>query len=181
MYYYGEKIRLRPPERADLPLFVQWLSNPEMRKYVTIRYISQALEERWFENLLPNLSGAAPARLHFVIETLGETQPIGVIGLENINWRDRETEMGIIVGEPDFWGRGYGSDALHTVLEVGFRWYNLHRIFLRVVADNTRAILSYEKCGFVHEGRQREAAFIDGCYKDLLLMSVLENEFNSKV
>ena len=179
MYYYGEKIRLRPPERADLPLFVQWLSNPEMREYVTIRYISQALEERWFENLLPNVSGAAPERLHFVIETLEEAQPIGVIGLENINWRDRETEMGIIVGEPDFWGRGYGSDALRTVLEVGFRWYNLHRIFLRVVADNTRAVRSYEKCGFVHEGRQREAAFINGSYKDLLLMSVLENEFNS--
>lgn len=181
MYYYGEKIRLRPPERADLPLFVQWLSNPEMREYVTIRYISQALEEQWFEKMLPDTASAAPARLHFVIETLEETQPIGVIGLENINWRDRETEMGIIVGEPDFWGRGYGSDALHTVLEVGFRWYNLHRIFLRVVTDNTRAIRSYEKCGFVHEGRQREAVFIDGCYKDLLLMSVLENEFNSKV
>ncbi len=177
MYYYGEQVRLRPANREDLPLFVTWLSNPEMREYITIRYISEALEERWFEGLTGDLGGAAPARLHFVIETREGERPIGVVGIEGINWRDREAEVGIIVGEPEFWGRGYGSDAMRTILKVGFDWYNLHRIYLHVVADNTRAVRSYEKCGFTHEGRKREAVFIDGQYRDLLLMSMLEQEF----
>jgi len=177
MYYYGKQVRLRPAEREDLPLFVAWLSNPEMREYVTIRYISQALEERWFEGLVGDVGGGAPGRLHFVIETLEGERPIGVIGLEGINWRDREAEVGIIVGEPAFWGKGYGSDAMWAVLKVGFDWYNLHRIYLHVVADNVRAVRSYEKCGFTHEGRRREAVFIDGAYKDLLVMGMLEDEF----
>lgn len=178
MHYDGKLVRLRPPEAEDVPLFVQWLSNPELRYYVTIRYISEALEKRWFEGLVPSTGGAAPNRLHFVIETLEDRRPIGVVGLEDINWRDRNSEFGIIVGEPDFWGKGYGSDALRTILDVGFRWFNLHRIFLHVVAENARAIRSYEKCGFAHEGCLRDAVFIDGAYHDLLLMSVLAHEFN---
>lgn len=178
MYYYGERIRLRPPEEEDLPLFVEWLSNPEIRNYITIRYISQALEEKWFERLLPNTAGGAPGRLHFVIETQEDLRPIGVISLEAINWRDREAEVGIIVGETDFWGQGYGTDAMRTILEVGFHWFNLHRIFLRVIVDNTRAVRSYEKCGFRHEGRLRQAMFIDGAYKDMLIMSMLAEEFS---
>jgi len=177
MYYYGEKVRLRPPDQDDLPMFVTWLSNPEMRQYVTVRYISPPLEERWFEALLSGTEGVAPARLHFVVETLEDQVPIGMTGLEAINWRDRETELGITIGNPNFWGKGYGRAAIRTLLEVGFHWYNLHRIFLRVVADNARAVACYEKCGFVHEGKLREAMFVDGCYKDLFVMSVLEDEF----
>ncbi len=85
MYYYGERIRLRPPEEKDLPLFVEWLSNPEMRNYLTTRYISQALEEKWFEQLLPDTARGAPGRLHFFIETQEAQRPIGVLSLENIN------------------------------------------------------------------------------------------------
>ncbi len=181
MYYNGALIRLRPSERADLPLFVQWLSNPEMRQYLILRYISQALEERWFEGLVSDLRGGfQPARLHFMIEALEGPRPIGAVGLEDINWRDRSAELGIFIGEPEFWGKGYGSDAVRTTLEVGFRWYNLHRIFLNVVDDNERARRSYEKCGFQLEGRLRKAVFIDGGYKDLLLMSILADEFNAE-
>ena len=177
MDYYGKRVRLRPPERKDLPLFVQWLRNPELRQYVTVRYISLALEERWFEGLLSSTGAPSPSRLHFVIEVLEDEQAIGVISLEAINWRDREAEVGIIIGEPEFWGQGYGTDAMRAILNVGFRWYNLHRIFLHVVAGNERAVRSYEKCGFQHEGRKRDAVFIEGVYEDLLVMSILEDEF----
>ena len=177
MYYYGKQVRLRPSERVDLPLFVQWLSNPEMRDYVTVRYMSLALEERWFDGTVTATGGGAPDKLHFVIEARADNKPIGVIGLEHINWRDRETEVGITIGESEYWGKGYGTDAMRTILMVGFHWYNLHRIYLRVVADNARAVRSYEKCGFQHEGCARESVFINGVYKDLLWMSMLAHEF----
>lgn len=180
MHYYGERVRLRPPEEEDLPLFVEWLSNPEMRNYLTIRYISQALEKEWFEQLIPDTASGTPGRLHFVIETQENQQPIGVISLEGINWRDRTAEVGITVGDTEFWGKGYGTDAMLTLLDVGFRWFNLHRIFLRVVADNTRAVRSYEKCGFSHEGRLRQAVFVDGEYRDMLIMGMLAEELTSR-
>jgi RimJ/RimL family protein N-acetyltransferase len=180
MYYYGEKIRLRPPEQEDLDRFVEWLSNPELRNYLTIRYISQALEKEWFEQLVTDTAGGTPKRLHFVIETRKNLQPIGVISLENINWRDREAEVGITVGEPDFWGQGYGSDAMQAILRVGFHWFNLHRIFLRVLTDNTRAVRSYEKCGFKHEGLLRQAIFANGRYKDMFIMGMLAEEMPPK-
>lgn len=177
MVYNGKMIRLRPPEEDDVPLFVQWLSNPELRSYITTRYISEALERRWFDVLVSATAGTAPSRLHFVIETLDTARPIGIVGLDDINWRDRIAELGIVVGESDFWGKGFGSDAVLTTLQVAFSWFNLHRVFLHVVAENVRAIRSYEKCGFVHEGRLRDAIFIDGDYRDLLLMSVLATAY----
>ncbi len=178
MYYYGQIVRLRPPEREDLSTFVEWLRNPQLRRYITMRYISHALEERWFESMLDRTGGPTPTKLHFVIETLdAEGKAIGVIALENIQWMDRAAEVGIVVGDTDFWGKGYGSDAMHTLLDVAFRWYNLHRIFLRVVSDNERAIRSYTKCGFQQEGIQRDSTFVDGQYKDLIIMSILEDEF----
>ena len=180
MLYDGKLVRLRPPEREDCPLFVSWLKNPVLRQYIPIRYISEAMEEQWFEGLLNDISRNPPLRLQFVIELLSSSQPVGVVGLNHINWRDRNAEVGIIVGDPEFWGHGYGSDALHTILDVGFRWYNLHRIQLHVVHSNTRAIRSYEKCGFHHEGRLREVTFIDGRYQDLLLMSILWDEFEEE-
>ena len=179
MIYNGGLVRLRPPEREDCPLFVSWLKNPDLRQYITIRYISEAMEERWFEGLLADTSQNPPGRLHFVIELLSSFQPIGVISFEGINWRDRVAEVGIIVGDSEFWGQGYGSDAMRTMLAVGFHWYNFHRVQLNVVHSNLRAIRSYEKCGFRHEGRLREAVFIDGSYEDLLIMSILKDEFGA--
>lgn len=177
MLYEGELVRLRPPERKECPLFVEWLQNPALRQFIGIRYLSAAMEAHWFDNLVEDMSRNPPGRLQFVIETLSSSQPIGVISLNHINWRDRDAEAGIIIGEPEFWGRGYGTDALHTLLHIGFRWYNLHRIHLYVVHDNIRAQRAYEKCGFQFEGRLRDAVFRDGQYDDLLLMSLLEGEF----
>ena len=115
-----------------------------------------------------------------MIELLVSTQLIGVVSFDSINWRDRDAEVGIIIGDPEFWEQGYGTDALRTILDVGFRWYNLHRVHLFVVHDNCRAIRAYEKCGFHHEGRLRDAVFIDGHYQDMLLMSILANEMPKK-
>ena len=116
MFYDGERVRLRPPERSDLKQFVSWLSNPAQRPYITVRYISEALEERWFERLLDAMSGPTPSTLHFVIETHDGHVPIGMVSLDAINWRDRDAEVGIIIGESAQWGHGYGSDAMCTIL-----------------------------------------------------------------
>jgi len=181
VFYDGQRVRLRPPERSDLKLFVTWLSNPAQRSFLSTRYVSEALEERWFESALDRMAGSAPSLLHFVIETLDDNVPIGFTSLMDIKWRDRVAEVGIAIGEAKLWGQGYGSDALHTVLGIAFKWHQLHRVSLHVAADNGRAIRSYEKCGFQLEGHLREAVWVDGEYRDLLVMSILDHEYEEGI
>lgn len=170
----GENVRLRPIEREDLPRYVAWFGDPEVRRHLTIYLpFSLAQEERWYERMLDGVEGGDNVLL--AIETL-EGVHIGNIGLHNIDWKDRSAELGIVIGEKSYWGRGYGARAIRTFLRVAFEEMNLHRVFLRVDSDNARGIRCYQKCGFQKEGLMRDAVFREGQYHDQLLMSVLESE-----
>jgi RimJ/RimL family protein N-acetyltransferase len=171
----GENVRLRPIERQDLPRYVEWFGDPEVRRHLTI-YLPFSLgqEERWYERMLDQVEGGNQVLL--AIET-SEDVHIGNIGLHAINWKDRNAELGIVIGEKAYWGRGYGTRAICTLLRVAFEEMNLHRVYLRVDDDNTRGIRCYQKCGFQKEGVMRDAIFREGQYHDHLLMSVLESEF----
>jgi diamine N-acetyltransferase len=171
----GKKVRLRPIERGDLPRFVEWFGDPEVRRHLAIYLpFSLAQEERWFENLQGRLERQEDVLL--AIETADGVH-IGNLGLHAINWKDRSAELGIAIGEKAYWNQGYGTDAIRTLLGLAFRELNLHRVFLRVDADNARAIRCYEKAGFQREGTSREAVFSEGSYRDQYVMSILESEF----
>jgi RimJ/RimL family protein N-acetyltransferase len=172
MSLIGKRIRLRAIERSDIPTFVLWFNDPEVRKNLLVYMpMSQAQEERWFEAQLEDQD-----RHILGIETL-DGALIGNIGLENINWRDNKAELGIVIGEKEYWNNGYGSEAIIILLDFVFRQMNLRRVFLRVFEDNKRAMRCYEKCGFKVEGRLREAHFADGKYNDELVMGILRHEF----
>jgi RimJ/RimL family protein N-acetyltransferase len=168
----GKKTRLRAIEREDIPTFVGWLNDPEVRQYLEMYLpLSMAEEEQWFEAYLKDSSSRI-----FAIETEdGET--IGNIGLHKLDWKNRNATLGIVIAEKKYWGRGYGSDAIAALLGFAFREMNLHRIQLSVYEFNQRARRCYEKCGFRHEGTCREAFFSDGRYHASLLMAILRHEF----
>jgi RimJ/RimL family protein N-acetyltransferase len=90
---------------------------------------------------------------------------------------NRNARLGIMIGDKSYWSQGYGTDAMLTLLRFGFEEMNLNRIDLTVDAENARAIRCYQKCGFVGEGRLREARYQRGKYGDQLVMSVLRDEF----
>jgi diamine N-acetyltransferase len=172
----GTRIRLRATERADLPLFVLWLNDPEVRLGLEMFLpFSLAEEERWFERMLDS-----PAAEHvLVIEARDQDnwRSIGTCGLHNIDWRARVAEAGISIGDKTCWNRGFGTDVMCLLLQHGFDTLNLNRVYLRVYANNVRAIRCYEKAGFVLEGRLRQAHYQNGEYFDILLMSVLRSEW----
>ncbi len=173
---YGERIRLRHIEREDLPKFVAWLNDPEVREGLSLYLpLSQAEEEQWFENMLKS----PPPERPLVIEAKSDKdwKTIGNSGFHNIDWRNRSGELGIVIGEKTYWNKGYGTEVIGLLLRHGFTTLNLHRIYLRVFQNNKRAIRAYEKAGFIHEGRQRQAEFQDGKYLDVILMSVLKDEW----
>jgi UDP-4-amino-4,6-dideoxy-N-acetyl-beta-L-altrosamine N-acetyltransferase len=168
----GQKTRLRAIEREDIPTFVRWLNDPEVRRYLELYLpISKAEEEKWFEAQLENESSRV-----FGIET-EEGVLIGNIGLSELDWKNRNAYLGIVIAEKEYWGQGYGSDAITSLLRFAFGEMNLHRIHLSVFDFNQRAIRCYEKCGFRQEGRAREALFRDGSYRDTFQMAILRQEF----
>ncbi len=173
---YGDRIRLRAVERNDLPRFVEWLNDPEVTAGLVMYLpLSAAVEEDWFDQMLKQ-----PADQHpMVIEARSQDNwlAIGDCGFNSIDHRNRSGEIGIFIGQKDLWNRGYGTETMRLLLKHGFHTLNLHRIFLRVFETNKRAIRSYEKAGFVHEGRLRQAQFSNGKYEDVLLMSVLRPEW----
>jgi RimJ/RimL family protein N-acetyltransferase len=175
---YGKRLRLRAPERDDIPRFAQWLNDPQVRAGLTVYLpLSISNEERWFANMLE----APTAEQPLVIEVKeGSTWlPIGNCGLHNIDWRNRSAEAGVFIGEIKRWNKGYGTEAMQLLLTHGFETLNLHRIALRVYENNPGAIRSYEKAGFTVEGRQRQAEFQNGKYWDVILMSVLRSEWTA--
>ena len=172
----GERTRLRRIEKDDLPRCVQWLNDPEVRDGLALYYpVSQAFEEQWFSSSLQR----EPALQPFVIEATTESAriPIGVASLHEIDWRNRSAQLGIFIGDKAFWGRGYGTDALRTLVRWSFGELNLHRTWLKVYEDNARAIRSYQKVGLRQEGRLREDRFHGSRYYDTLVMGVLRTEF----
>jgi diamine N-acetyltransferase len=174
----GQKVRLRPVEREDLPRYVRWFGDPEVRRHLLVYLpFSLAQEERWYEELQGRLSRGDDVLL--AVDTVQGVH-IGNVGLDSIDWKNRSAELGIVIGEKTHWGQGYGTDAIRTLLRLAFEEMNLHRVFLRVDVDNARGIRCYEKCGFVVEGTQRDAVFREGRYHDQFLMSVLRPEFKFK-
>lgn len=173
----GERVRLRAVKKDDLPRFVEWFSDPNVRRYLDM-YLPFSLtqEERWFERLQERMEKRDIVML--TIETEDGAQ-IGNISLFDINWKDRHAELGITIGDKDYWGQGYGTDAIRTILGLAFESMNLHRIFLRVHEDNARAINCYETVGFRREGTLRESVFREGVYLDMYLMGILASEFES--
>src|SRR5512136_2224663 len=107
----GKKVRLRAIERSDIPAFVRWFNDPEVTQYlVTYMPMSQVQEERWFEAQLEQHDGFILG-----IETL-DGKLIGNLGLVHIDWKNRRAGLGVVLGEKEYWGQGYGTDAITTLL-----------------------------------------------------------------
>jgi len=173
---YGKRIRLRGNERSDLPKFIEWLNDPEVRRYLAMSMpISQATEEQWFENMLKR--PPEEQSLGIEIKDGNAWHLIGNCETFDINWRTRSAEVGLFIGEKSCWNLGYGTEVMRLLLHHGFGTLNLNRIFLHVDAENLGGIRAYEKAGFIHEARLRESDYREGRYCDDLIMSVLRSEW----
>jgi diamine N-acetyltransferase len=179
----GERIRLRRNERADIAKFVGWLNDPEVRRFLSfIMPISIVNEEQWFENMLKLPAIEQPFAIEIrkpSSEKKSEAwQMVGNCSFMDVNHTARSAEVGLFIGDKSCWNKGYGTEVMRLLLCFGFDSLNLNRIFLRVDEDNKGGIRAYEKAGFVHEGRLRQAIFRDGQYHEMLIMSVLRSEWD---
>ena len=174
---YGNKIRLRAIERDDIPRFVKWFNDPEVRYFLsTVRPLNRMAERSFLEEFSKGAKDPS-ADIILAIVLKEEDRHIGNAGLHNINLIDRVAEFGIGIGEKDCWQKGYGTEATRAMVQYGFDTLNLHRIYLRVHDYNTRGLATYKKVGFRQEGVMRQALFRQGRYHDVIFMGILKDEY----
>lgn len=118
-----------------------------------------------------------PDHFIFAIYSLEDDHLIGDIGLGGVHWTHGDAFVGIGLGERQYWGKGYGTDAMRVILRYAFTELNLHRVSLDVFEYNPRAMRSYEKVGFSYEGRMRGMLNRDGKRWDFVYMGILKEEW----
>ncbi len=128
------------------------------------------------EHMENNLEDS-PNSFRFCIRSLKDDVLIGSMDIWVHSWTQAEGWIGISIGERDYWGKGYGTDAMRLIVQYGFIELNLRRISLGVHAYNERAVKSYEKVGFTLEGRMRGEGFRDGVHFDGVWMGVFREEW----
>jgi RimJ/RimL family protein N-acetyltransferase len=134
-------------------------------------------EKKWQEWLEKDLEKSGSDQIFFAIKDIESEALIGFIGLFDLYKTQGDAMVAIALGEREFWGKGYGTDAMRVMLRYGFNELNLRRMGLIVFEYNPRAIRSYEKVGFSDEGRVRGAMQRDGKRWDYLFMGILRDEW----
>ncbi|MCL5997534.1 MAG: GNAT family N-acetyltransferase [Chloroflexi bacterium] len=171
----GERVLLRPVERADLPSIRKWANDPDIRCLTgEVTPMTEKGADEWFEKISND-----PGRVWFVIVVQESGKLIGETGLLRMFPAWRTTDLSIIIGEKEAWRQGYGSEAIHLLLDYAFGYLNFHRVAIGVVGFNQRALRFYEKVGFKREGIQRDGYFFNHRYSDFVMMSILEDEYRS--
>jgi RimJ/RimL family protein N-acetyltransferase len=164
-------------EEGDLPLFLRWFNDPDVRYWLSMSDASELTlesEREWYEEMRSD-----PARVVWCIETL-EGGPIGNLGLHAIDEAQGRATLGVSIGEKEQWGRGYGTEAIRQALRYGFEEMGLRRIDLQVDEDNRRGLRCYEKCGFVREGLLRAHRIRKGRPVNAVVMAILREEFEAQ-
>ena len=172
----GKHVRLRAMRIDDLPVFVGWLNDPEVIRNLTVYApLSIEQEQQWFQKILAQPIDEQPLAIE--IRSGEQWKLAGNIGFMNFNRHAHSAEVGIVIGEKGFWNKGFGTEAMRLMVDFGFSTMNLNRIHLHVYETNPRGIHCYEKVGFQHEGRLRQAHYLEGQYIDILAMSILKNDW----
>lgn len=174
-FIVGKTIYLRGLKKKDLAdNMFNWANDHEVTQYMYTGLKPNNLDimEEEYDQLMHSDKDVVMA----IVDKKTDMH-VGNVGLYTINWLYRSAEYRIIIGEKEFWGKGYGTEAANLIIDYGFSKLNLNKIWLGVNADNPAAVKSYRNAGFVEEGVLRQEIYRNSKYYDAVRMSILREEF----
>jgi RimJ/RimL family protein N-acetyltransferase len=170
------RVKLRELTLADAEDRYQWCNDKEVTKHLNMpeKYPPFSLEETetWIRMCINKTNGYEQRA---IITEQGKH--IGWIDLKNMDKFNKHAELGIAIGDKNYWGKGFGAAAMKEMLLWGFTELGLNKIWLRVEIDNEKAIKSYKRMGYIEEGILRQDRLRNGVFVDRLRMSILKSEF----
>jgi len=171
----GKLVALGLFVRDDLTLYHRWINDFEVTRYYLDTPRPQTLEERaaWYERM----SAGDPYNIDFLLYELATMRSIGRVGLEDMSYQHRRASFGIMIGEKDCWGKGYGTEATRLTLDYGFRQLGMPNIMLSVSGANRSGIRAYTRAGFHVIGVRRERRREGDSVLNSIFMDCLATEF----
>lgn len=164
-------IYLRPIAYEDTEDIVAWRNSDGVRKnFIYQGLFTKESHENWMRTMVE--TGKVVQMMICMTDT---DKAVGSVYIRDVDMQHRKAEYGIFIGAEECRGKGIGSAAARLMIQYSFEQLKLHRLYLRVYADNRRAIGSYEKAGFVREGYLKDDVCIDEIYRDIVWMAVVNN------
>ena len=170
----GEIIDLLPLNPDHVALYSKWENNPKVRKYVRTEFPVTVEESKKY---LESGETKTRSRIMFEIWYRKDQKPIGYCQIDDISWVDHRANLGLVIGERDYWGKGIGTETIKLLIEYGFNELNFHKIAAESFAPNIGSQRCFEKNGFKYEGKLKEDTYVDGEFIDLLKYCLLKDDW----
>jgi len=172
----GDKVALGPLRRDLLPLYERWINDFSTLLTLGLPPTAMTMEQEtaWYDRAATSEQG-----MTFTIYERATGRPIGTTGLHDIDYRHRKAAFGIMIGEADCRGKGYGTETTRLILDYAFTALGLHNVMLTVFEYNLAGRRAYEKAGFREFGRRRQCRRMGGRLWDEVYMDCLATEFTS--
>lgn len=170
------RVYLRALEPEDYLLLHKWRNDPEIGAYFsgTRLFTSTMNEKKWIEEKIFDKSSVSCA---ICIKETDEF--IGCVFLNSIDLLNRSGHCPTFIGTKEHWGKGYATDARVLILKHAFHDKGLERIWAHVHEDNIGSLRMLEKCSFKREGILRKASYVNGVFKNFVVLSILRDEFQT--
>jgi RimJ/RimL family protein N-acetyltransferase len=167
----GTKCYLSPIDINDAEKYTEWLNDQEVVKYLPLNHFALSInnEKDFLQNLVKDHN--------YAIIDLSTNTLLGNIGINNYDSIYQSAEIGIFIGNKEYWNKGYGTEAMKLLIAYGFDKLNLHSITLCTHEKNKWAIKCYEKIGFKKVGEYRERILVNQKYENLVIMDILLKDF----
>lgn len=171
--YCNENIKLVPFTKEYLEKYHSWRNDMDIMQFDQPGFlypISYDEAASWHEKINSYNNSHS-----FIIKDKKSDEAIGICAFMNMDYKNRNVELSIVLGEKKFWGKGYGKQVMDLMIKLGFEEFNMHKLILRVMSFNDRAIRLYEKLGFEKEGTLKETIYRNGKYFDTIYFGLLKN------
>lgn len=167
-------IGLRSIEESDIPSVARWLNDGEVTHFMFYGQLPTNIEQ------VKGMIGdqiKSPNNTVFLVCDKETGLPIGFAGLYDIHRTARKAEFRVLIGDKEFWSKGYGTEVAELLTFYGFDRLNLHRLWLGVVADNIGGVKAYERAGYVREGTLKDEVYRNSQYYDSIRMAILRDSY----
>lgn len=167
----NEEIGLRRIELDDdLSNYLNWFNDQTVNEFNTHGVFPMDLQS--LKNYITSLDQRI---LHLSVFVKAESKHIGNLSLQSIDLINRNAEFAIIMGEKDYWNKGYAYQASKLIIDHGFNKLNLYRVYCGTSELNLGMQKLALKLGMAEEGRRKGALAYNGRYVDLIEYGIVSN------